>query len=118
MKFKNKILVTAALLLPACSPHISKDFMKGMQYREAPVVEIVEYEDECCLQAKCKEIHDAFLFYYTGCVTIPYNPKEVCTIHIMEGDQENLEHEMWHCHGYADTYLPWKRKNLNKEARK
>jgi hypothetical protein len=109
-------------LLFSCSPMISEDFFVGMEYRESPNVLIVEYKNQDRLQEVCEEIHRAHgesaNMDFDGCSTVPYNPEEVCTIHIMEGDLATLDgHEMWHCHGYEDTWWPWKALDIKKEER-
>ena len=34
-----------------------------------------------------------------------YTEKNV--IRVMAGDEKTIRHELEHCHGHADTFLPW-----------
>ena len=79
-----------------------------MEYRENPVVEIIEYDNYAKLQQDCVNRHKKAGWKYSGCTLVPHDPKEKCVIRIMAGDDRIKEHELAHCHGHADTFLPWK----------
>ena len=102
------ILLILPLLLTSCSTMVSKDLMPYMSYREEPIIKIIEYSDKSKLQQDCYRIHKRRFAIYTGCTITPHDPLKVCTIRIMKGDDYTLEHELQHCHGYDDTYLPWR----------
>ena len=87
---------------------VSTDLMPGYSYRENPIVNIIEYTDHAELQKDCYALHRRRGRNYYACVWVPYDPYKTCIIRIMVGDDKRLNHEMAHCHGYADTYFPWK----------
>lgn len=97
---------SAALGLSSCTM-ISKEMLPGVEYRENPRVEIIEYTDFAKLQEDCAEqFTDAYLLF-KGCTLVPHDPREKCVIRIMAGDEKTRKHEMAHCRGHADTIWPW-----------
>jgi len=110
-----KILALAVFMAgaPASCTMISKEMLPGLEYRENPQVEIIEYDDHARLQQDCaKQNQDSDWRYYgwrySGCSLIPHDPDGTCIIRVMAGDERTKKHEIAHCHGYADTFLPWK----------
>ncbi|MFC1845080.1 hypothetical protein ACFLZ5_09875 [Thermodesulfobacteriota bacterium] len=86
---------------------VSKEMLPGMEYRENPIVEIIEYNDYEKLQKDCIKLLNKPDWKYSGCTLVPHDPTQKCVIRIMAGDEKTKEHEMAHCHGHADTLLPW-----------
>lgn len=82
--------------------------LPGIEYRADPRIKIIEYEDHDRLQEDCAEVLSNRDWWYAGCSLVPHNPEEVCIIRIMAGNERAKQHELAHCHGYADTMLPWK----------
>ncbi len=87
---------------------VSKEMLPGMEYRENPQVEIIEYDDHAKLQEDCAEQVKETYIWLSGCSQVPQDPQGTCIIRIMAGDERIKKHEMAHCHGHADTFLPWK----------
>ena len=86
---------------------VSKEMLPGMEYRENPHVQIIEYDDHAKLQEDCaKQVKDTYI-WFSGCSLVPHDPQGTCIIRIMAGDEKIKKHEMAHCHGHADTFLPW-----------
>ena len=81
--------------------------LPGIEYRENPIVEIIEYDDYESLQEDCISQHKIADRNYFGCTLVPYDPTQKCIIRIMAGDDRTKKHELAHCHGHADTILPW-----------
>jgi hypothetical protein len=104
-------LLTAAIFivfsLSSCTM-VSKEMLPGMEYRENPQVKIIEYDDHAKLQEDCAEHVKETYIWLSGCSLVPQDPQGTCIIRIMAGDERIKKHEMAHCHGHADTFLPWK----------
>lgn len=83
--------------------YVSHDLLPGYDYRPIPNVHINEFDDIDKLQAVCHSLMLGRWLYFKGCATVPADPRRVCTVYVMRGDEETLRHEMGHCHGYADT---------------
>ena len=98
-----------AFLLASCSTMVSGDLMPYMSYREDPVIQIIEYSDKNKLQRDCYNVCRMDRVIYKGCAKVPHDPEKVCVVRVMQDDPKTLRHEVQHCHGYADTYLPWKK---------
>ena len=98
------LVVTA---LSSCTM-VSREMLPGMEYRENPLVEIIEYTDYENLQKDCIKLNKKPDWKYSGCTLVPHDPDQKCVIRIMAGDEKTREHELAHCHGHADTLLPWK----------
>jgi hypothetical protein len=86
---------------------ISKKILPGMEYRENPLVEIIEYNDKALLQADCVKQHKKKDWQYSGCTLVPHDPQDTCIVRVMKGDERTKRHELAHCHGHADTFWPW-----------
>jgi len=96
----------AAFALSSCTM-VSKEMLPGMEYRENPHVEIIEYDDHVKLQEDCaRQLKETYL-WFSGCSLVPQDPKGKCIIRVMAGDEKTIRHELAHCHGHADTFLPW-----------
>ena len=102
------ILIICCLFISGCSM-VSKELLPGITLRENPKVKLIEYDNYALLNWDCLRQHKV-PGVYSGCAWVPLNPAEECTIRVMRGDSETLEHETAHCHGYADTFLPWEAK--------
>jgi len=100
-----KYLLILALLLQSCTL-ISNDMLPGIEYRAKPNIQIIEYSNPLLLCWDCLKLHKV-PGWYSGCVWVPLNPAGTCIVRVGTGDKEALEHETQHCHGYADTWLPW-----------
>ena len=98
------VLVVSAL--SACTM-VSKKMLPGMEYRENPHVEIIEYEDRAKLQEDCAKQSKETGGWYWGCSLIPHDPQGTCIVRVMAGDERIKKHELAHCHGQADTIWPW-----------
>ena len=85
--------LAAMILLPILSSctMVSKEMLPGMEYREYPKVEIIEYEDKDQLQADCVKIYKKTTWNYYGCSLIPLDPKQKCIIRIMKGDEKTKQ---------------------------
>lgn len=103
-------VLIAVILAPALSSctMVSKEMLPGMEYRDNPRVEIIEYDDHDQLQADCVTQHKKADWNYSGCALVPRDPRETCIIRVMKGDEKTKKHELAHCHGHADTFWPWK----------
>jgi hypothetical protein len=86
---------------------VSKEMLPGLEYRENPRVEIIEYDDYAKLQEDCANQFKEVYLRFSGCSSVPHDPQEKCIIRIMAGDEKTKKHELAHCHGHADTLLPW-----------
>jgi hypothetical protein len=100
------IAVIVATALSSCTM-VSQEMLPGIEYRENPNVEIIEYDDSAKLQEDCVKQHKKANWRYTGCSLVPYDANEKCIVRIMAGDEKTLKHELAHCRGHADTFLPW-----------
>jgi len=109
MRIRSLNLLLAVLVLTAVSSctMVSKEMLPNMEYRENPVVEIIEYDDYEKLQKDCIELNKKPDWKYSGCTLVPHDPSQKCVIRIMAGDEKTKKHELAHCHGHADTLLPW-----------
>lgn len=113
MKIKIKTLNTFFIILmitatlSSCTM-VSREMLPGMEYRENPLVEIIEYDDHEKLQEDCSRLEKWPGWNYYGCTLVPHDPAGKCIIRIMAGDEKIKAHEIAHCHGHADTVLPWK----------
>ena len=110
MQFKSLhslYAVIALTVLSSCSTMVSKEMLPDIEYRENPIVKIIEYDDSAKLQEDCFKQHKK-AGHYSGCSLVPHDPTQTCIIRIMAGDERTKKHELAHCHGHADTYLPWK----------
>lgn len=106
MGMKNTILIIMLLALSGCAM-VSKDIHPKLTYRENPFVEIRAHDSWWSLQSACFRQHKV-PHIYLGCSWVPFDPCQNCIINVMRGDGKTLQHELKHCHGYADTMLPWK----------
>jgi len=96
----------AAFALSSCTM-VSNEMLPGIEYRENPLVEIIEYDDHAKLQEDCaRQVKETYL-WFSGCSLLPQNPQKKCVIRVMAGDEKTIRHELAHCHGHADTFLPW-----------
>jgi hypothetical protein len=86
---------------------VSKEMLPGVEYRENPRVEIIEYDDYAKLQNDCANQFKEVYLRFSGCSSVPHDPQEKCIIRVMAGDEKTKKHELAHCHGHADTLLPW-----------
>ena len=102
--FMVTVIVTTAL--SSCTM-VSKEMLPGIEYRENPNVEIIEYDDYAKLQEDCIKQHKKANWQYSGCSLVPYDANDKCIVRIMAGDEKTLKHELAHCRGHADTFLPW-----------
>ena len=103
-----KTIALLCILLSGCTM-VSKHVDPRLGYRNTPRVYLKEHDSWWSLEKACislTKIPDIHL----GCATVPIDPKGTCTVHVMKGDREALAHELWHCHGYRDTMLPWNAK--------
>jgi hypothetical protein len=98
--------VLAVTALSSCTM-VSKEMLPGIEYRENPNVEIIEYDDHAKLQEDCIKQHKKTGWRYSGCSLVPHDAKQKCIIRVMAGDEKTKKHELAHCHGHADTLLPW-----------
>jgi len=100
---------TAMLLLLSLSgcAFVSKDIHPDLGYRQAPLVEIIEYDSWWALQKACFAEHKT-LDIYTSCVWVPYNPAKACKIRMLRGREDTLQHDLQHCRGRKDTMNPFK----------
>ncbi len=92
--------------LPGCAM-VSRKIHPELSYREHPRVQVTYFDSWWELQRHCFEQHHHIPHIYTSCVLVPHNPDEVCNIYVLKGSKYNLAHDLMHCHGYADTMLPW-----------
>jgi len=99
-------LIIVAFSLSSCTM-VSKEMLPGMGYRENPHVKIIEYDDHAKLQEDCAKQVKGTYIWFSGCSLVPQDPQGTCIIRIMAGDERIKKHEMAHCHGHADTFLPW-----------
>lgn len=108
MKKIKLFLIFISLTSFSCTM-VSKDFYPEIGYRENPKVKEIPYTSLAKLNYDCHK-QDNFLMLgnlYFGCSLIPFDPKEDCIIRYMEGHEKARRHELMHCHGYKDTFLPW-----------
>jgi hypothetical protein len=75
--------------------------LPGIEYRENPNVEIIEYDDHAKLQEDCIKQHKKTGWHYSGCSLVPHDAKQKCIIRVMAGDEKTKKHELAHCHGHA-----------------
>jgi len=100
------LIAAAGLLLSGCATFPSNKIHPDLGYREVPRVYLTEHTNPFTLQRDCfKRTHRIGI--HGGCSFVPYDPKGTCDVHILKGDKTHLAEELWHCHGYMDTYLPW-----------
>lgn len=103
----KKTILTLSLFIPLIScTMLSKDIHPLLNYREKPIIKIIEYDSFLKLQADCFELAK-IPGIYGGCTFIPFDPTQECVIRVMRGDKQTLWHEKMHCYGYADTYNPF-----------
>ena len=105
---KTLSAVIALTALSSCSTMVSKEMLPGIEYREDPLIEIITYDDYARLQEDCSKQHKKANWKYSGCSLVPHDPTQKCIIRIMAGDDRAKKHELAHCQGHADTFLPWK----------
>jgi hypothetical protein len=103
------VFIMAAIVVTALSSctMVSKEMLPGIEYRENPNVEIIEYDDHAKLQEDCLKQHKKKGWRYGGCSLVPYDAKQKCIVRVMAGDEKTKKHELAHCHGHADTFWPW-----------
>ena len=104
---RTLFIVLVITVLSSCTM-VSREMLPGMEYRENPIVEIIEYDDYEKLQKDCIKLNKKPDWKYSGCTLVPHDPTQKCVIRIMAGDTKTKEHELAHCRGHADTLLPWK----------
>lgn len=106
------LILLVAALIPACTM-VSKNLHPELgEYRPAPAVEVIEYDNLLSLNWDCLKQHKIPGFYL-GCALVPIDPQKVCIVRVMRGSVAALHHELQHCHGYADTWFPWEAKGEN-----
>lgn len=104
-----KALIILCVLLSGCATFPSKHIHPKLGYRENPKIKIVRHSLpglfwEC---NKKSPLRLATLALTTGCATVPYDPNGTCVVHVHKGENPTaLEHELKHCHGYRDSWLP------------
>ena len=103
------VIMMAAIVVTTLSSctMVSKKMLPGIEYRENPNVEIIEYDDHAKLQEDCVKQHKKASWQYSGCSLVPHDAKQKCIVRVMAGDERTKKHELAHCHGHADTFLPW-----------
>lgn len=103
------VFIMAAIVVTVLSSctMVSKEMLPGIEYRENPNVEIIEYDDHAKLQEDCLKQHKKKGWRYAGCSLVPYDAKQKCIVRVMAGDEKTKKHELAHCHGHADTFWPW-----------
>ena len=99
------LVILTVILLSGCTTRVSTELLPGHFYCEDPIVKVIEYDDKRELQQDCYSLLGKKPFALRGCSWVPYDPLGTCIVLVMRGDKETLEHEMSHCHGYADTYF-------------
>ena len=102
------LLVVLSFFLMGCAgtryTEISDELLSGYKFREEPIVEIIEYNTSFEVNWKCSQYIPGMI-YIKGCALVPADPSSVCTIYVLKGDTEVLEHEYKHCQGYADKWV-------------
>ena len=101
------LIILLSLLLSGCA-FVSKDIHPKLTHRTAPLIEIRKHSNWFGVQAACFKQNYYIPHIYMGCSLVPINPKDWCIINVIEGGKVSLQHELKHCHGYADTIFPWK----------
>ncbi|MBW2505608.1 MAG: hypothetical protein JRD19_00895 [Deltaproteobacteria bacterium] len=106
MYFLNLLIaLLAGFALSSCTM-VSNEMLPGMEYRENPLVGIIEYDDHANLQEDCtRQVKETYL-WFSGCSLVPQNPRKKYVIRVTAGDDKNIRHELTHCHGHGDTFLP------------
>ena len=101
------VLLAIVFTLSGCT-FPSNHLFTGMNYREKPLITLIEYDAFLKLQKDCGKQHGIPfpLVFYSGCALVPYNESKSCVIRVMTGDSATFAHEYRHCQGFKDTFIP------------
>lgn len=98
------IIILSFLFLNACT-FVSKDLYKETRYRSDPKITEVQYSNLISLNIACNKQHP-YPSFFLACAWVPLDPSENCIVRYVEGDEDSRKHEIQHCHGYKDTWIP------------
>ena len=80
------------------------------EYRSDPKIEIVYHDNymethvACLAEMPALQAASSVLSLHMACAKVPFNPEGTCKIHVVKGDQKNLDHELLHCKGLDHWY--------------